>query len=236
MFYNKKAQGHWFFGWEVLLKPDLVNTSVGSVAKSHFTFPVQKGFILKKITIDNMVKTALFLSLIFVVKIIQKFIPDLPNGLGDITVLLEVLIVAGSIIIGWNYALFATILYLLFGLIDIPIFFGGLLWVQGITKFYVYLLDYFIPLIALCFASLFAKTYKHLIINVIVVNIINYLCHVLSGIIFWGSYAWDGWGPVAYSLAANGIRNLVMLSVTIIIAIPAQKVPKNIFQKSHSWK
>ncbi len=68
--------------------------------------------------------------------------------------------------------------------------------------------------------------------------LIGYICGVLgryffafiSGWIFFGEYAWKGWGAVAYSLAYNGAYLGAEAAITIvIIAIPyVQRALKNV--------
>ena len=68
--------------------------------------------------------------------------------------------------------------------------------------------------------------------------LIGYICGVLgryffaflSGWIFFGEYAWKGWGAVAYSLAYNGAYLGAEAAITIvIIAIPyVQRAIKNV--------
>lgn len=44
----------------------------------------------------------------------------------------------------------------------------------------------------------------------------------ISGVIFWGEYAWDGWNPVLYSICYNGMYIYAEAIVTIaILFIPA---------------
>ena len=192
---------------------------------------------MPKITIQNIVKVSLTLSLIFTLFIIQSFIPDLPNGLGDIAIIAEMCIITTSVIIGWGYALISVLFYLFLGLINIPMFFNGLLYVSKTsTKVYVYILDYFLPLISLTLSSTFSKSYKSLLANIIIINIINYLLHVTSGIIFWSSYSWKGWGPITYSFASNAIRNGVLLASSLLLSWGLWKFPKNIFNRELRWK
>ena len=140
---------------------------------------------MSRITIQNIVKVSLLLSLIFVSFIIQGFIPSLPNGLGNIAIIAEMILLSSSVILGWTYALISVMFYLFLGLINIPLFFNGLLYVSKTsTKAYVYILDYFLPLISLSLSSIFSKSYKSLLVNIIIINLINYLLHVTSGIIF----------------------------------------------------
>ncbi len=192
---------------------------------------------MPKISIQNIVKVSLLLSLIFVSFIIQSFIPQLPNGLGNVAIIAEMIILSASVILGWVYSLISVLFYLFLGLINIPMFFNGLLYASNnSTKVYVYLLDYFLPLVSLSLSSIFNKSFKSLFINIIVVNILNYLFHVTSGLIFWGSYSWNGWSATSYAFASNGIRNGVMIASSIILSWGLWKFPKNIFIRGEQWR
>ena len=192
---------------------------------------------MSRITIQNIVKVSLLLSLIFVSFIIQGFIPSLPNGLGNIAIIAEMILLSSSVILGWTYALISVMFYLFLGLINIPLFFNGLLYVSKTsTKVYVYILDYFLPLVSLSLSSIFSKSYKSLLVNIIIINLINYLLHVTSGIIFWSSYSWKGWGPITYSFASNAIRNGVMLASSLLLSWGLWRFPKNIFNRELRWK
>lgn len=181
---------------------------------------MKKNSFFKNIKVVDVSLTGMVLAIMMVTKYIQSFIPDLPNGLGDISVLMEVIIIAGSFIVGWKIVLSATIIYLLLGLISIPTFFGGLLYVNSnVTKIEVYFLDYFLPLITLTIAGILKNWSAYVFVPALV--FINYIFHVLSGIIFWGSYAWKGYGAVAYAFAANAIRNGTMLGFSLIIIYPS---------------
>ncbi|HEY8423408.1 MAG TPA: energy-coupled thiamine transporter ThiT [Clostridia bacterium] len=47
-------------------------------------------------------------------------------------------------------------------------------------------------------------------------GILRYLCHVISGAVFFGAYAWEGWGAWPYSLVYNTTA-LVEMGVTLLV-------------------
>ena len=47
----------------------------------------------------------------------------------------------------------------------------------------------------------------------------RYLFSVLSGWIFFGSYAWEGWGALPYSLVYNGIYIYAEALITVIVLL-----------------
>lgn len=55
----------------------------------------------------------------------------------------------------------------------------------------------------------------------------KFFLHFIAGVIFWGQYAWKGWGAVAYSFAVNGISGLLTaIAALIILLIFAKSFPK----------
>ncbi|HEY8419237.1 MAG TPA: energy-coupled thiamine transporter ThiT [Clostridia bacterium] len=49
-------------------------------------------------------------------------------------------------------------------------------------------------------------------------GIIRYFCHVVSGAVFFGEYAWEGWAAWPYSFVYN-TTTLVELAVTLLIGV-----------------
>jgi thiamine transporter len=83
-------------------------------------------------------------------------------------------------------------------------------------------IDYFLAFTALGLSGLFAKS-KHGLIKGYIAGVLGrYVFAVLSGWIFFGEYAWEGWNPLPYSLAYNGAYIFAEALITIIIlCIPA---------------
>ena len=48
---------------------------------------------------------------------------------------------------------------------------------------------------------------------------IRYVFAVISGWIFFGEWAWEGWNPLAYSLAYNAIYIFAEAAVTIVVLL-----------------
>lgn len=81
------------------------------------------------------------------------------------------------------------------------------------------LMDYVLAFAMLGLAG-FSK--KHLAPGVLLAGVGRWFWHFLSGFIFFGSYAWEGWNPVAYSAVYNGIVIGPDLLICFVIAlIPA---------------
>ena len=82
--------------------------------------------------------------------------------------------------------------------------------------------DYFLAFGALGLSGIFTNAKAGLMKGYIVGVLGRYVFAVISGWIFFGSYAWDGWSALPYSLVYNGIYIFAEAVITIIIlAIPA---------------
>ena len=82
--------------------------------------------------------------------------------------------------------------------------------------------DYILAFGALGLSGLFTNARFGLIKGYIAGVLGRYVFAVISGWIFFGAYAWDGWAPLPYSLAYNGSYIFTEAAITIIIlAIPA---------------
>ncbi len=79
------------------------------------------------------------------------------------------------------------------------------------------IVDYLLAFGALGLSGLFYSK-KHGLVKGYVTGILGrYLFAVISGWIFFGTYAWEGWNPFFYSLVYNGIYIFSEAAVTIII-------------------
>ena len=84
------------------------------------------------------------------------------------------------------------------------------------------MVDYLLAFGALGLSGLFANTKQGLLKGYITAILGRYFFAVLSGCMFFGAYAWEGWNPVAYSCVYNGIYIFAEAVLTIILlAIPA---------------
>ena len=82
--------------------------------------------------------------------------------------------------------------------------------------------DYLLAFGALGLSGLFANSKNSLIKGYLTGVVGRYVFAVISGWIFFGAYAWEGWNPVAYSLVYNGIYIFAEAAITLIVlAIPA---------------
>ena len=179
--------------------------------------------------IKDITLMAMMLALLLTMKLIQTLIPDLPNGLGDVVVLSELVIITFSLFLKPTRIFFVVAIYA-FGIVWINpgIFIAGITYVSGAKEIAgVYFLDYVIPLFLLATPALFKSNWMK-IISFITAVAIGYISHVLAGVIFWGSYSWSGWSVWTYSIVANMIKTGVILVVGIIVLLSLSKSRKHI--------
>lgn len=82
--------------------------------------------------------------------------------------------------------------------------------------------DYLLAFGALGLSGLFSNKKYGLIKGYIVAVLGRYVFAVISGWIFFGEYAWEGWQPLPYSLAYNAIYIFSEMAITLVIlCIPA---------------
>ena len=83
-------------------------------------------------------------------------------------------------------------------------------------------LDYFLAFGAFGLSGLFANAKAGLAKGYITGILGRYACTVLSGWIFFGSYAWEGWGALPYSIVYNAIYIFAEAAATLVIlSVPA---------------
>ncbi len=82
--------------------------------------------------------------------------------------------------------------------------------------------DYLLAFGALGLSGLFANA-KHGLVKGYIAGVLGrYVFAVISGWIFFGEYAWEGWPVLPYSLVYNGIYIFAEAAITLVIlAIPA---------------
>jgi thiamine transporter len=77
------------------------------------------------------------------------------------------------------------------------------------------LLDYPLAFGVLGLAGLFKPTVRGAVIGATVAVLARFICHFLSGVVFFASYAPEGWNPLLYSAAYNA----AYLAPSLVIAI-----------------
>jgi len=143
---------------------------------------------------------------------------ELANG-GSVTLGSMVPIILISYLVDFKWAVFTSFVYSLLQML-----------LQGIAvpptqNFFYYMLvimlDYIIAFTVLGLAGGITKKLKNINVKVIsgtvVVVMLRFICHLLSGILIWGVYAPEGQSVFYYSLIYNGSYMLCELVITVII-------------------
>lgn len=81
------------------------------------------------------------------------------------------------------------------------------------------LLDYPLAFAALGLAGFFRPTVRGAVVGATVAVLARFACHFLSGVVFFASYAPEGWNPYVYSAAYNGAYLLPSLLIAIVVVI-----------------
>ena len=175
----------------------------------------------KKIKLDS--KTMARIGLVLALATILDFVKiiDLPNGIGSINLGSVVPIIVIALFYGAEIGMLTG---LLFGLINLII-----------SPYIVHplqlLFDYPLPYMALGLAGYF-KNRK--LIGASVGMFFKFIFHFISGFLFFGQFAPDGWSPALYSLVANAsyVGSNLIIVIVLILILPIDTVFKKVFAVS----
>ncbi len=81
------------------------------------------------------------------------------------------------------------------------------------------LFDYPLAFGVLGLAGFFAPTVRGAILGTVVAVAVRFLCHFVSGIVFFASYAPTGWNPYLYSAAYNLAYLIPSLAVAVVAIV-----------------
>ncbi len=81
------------------------------------------------------------------------------------------------------------------------------------------LLDYPLAFGVLGLAGLFKPTVRGAVLGATVAVLARFFCHFLSGVVFFASYAPDGWNPFLYSAAYNAAYLAPSLGIAIVVVV-----------------
>ena len=92
-----------------------------------------------------------------------------------------------------------------------------------------FLLDYILPTMLLGVSGIFGSdSKKNIFIGCLIAVLLKQTAHILSGCIYFGAYAWEGWDPLPYSIVCNlsgtGVEGL--LSSIVLTVMPLAKIKK----------
>jgi thiamine transporter len=81
------------------------------------------------------------------------------------------------------------------------------------------LFDYPLAFGVLGLAGFFAPTVRGAVLGTVVAVMARFLCHFISGIVFFASYAPEGWNPYLYSAAYNLAYLIPSLAVALVAVL-----------------
>ena len=175
----------------------------------------------KKIKLDSktMARIGLALALATILDFIKVI--DLPNGIGSINLGSVVPIIVIALFYGPEIGMLTG---LLFGLINLII-----------SPYIVHplqvLFDYPLPYMAVGLAGYF-KNKK--LIGASVGMFFKFIFHFISGFLFFGQFAPDGWSPALYSFVANAsyVGSNLIIVIVLLLILPIETVFKKVFAVS----
>lgn len=159
-----------------------------------------------KLTVKQLVFCAMAIALGTVLSNIKLF--SFPWG-GSVTLLSMLVICLPGYFFGLGAGLLAGVAYGVLQLLIDPY----VLYPMQLV------VDYLLAFGALGLSGLFSRGRNGLIKGYIAAVLGRYVFAVISGWIFFGAYAWEGWAPLPYSLAYNAIYIFAEAAVTVIILL-----------------
>ena len=169
----------------------------------------------KKIDLDAQIISRIGIALALA-SILNMFkISVLPNGGGSISIgsMLPILLIA--FIYGPHIGLLTGFLFGIISLIINPFILHPI----------QVLFDYPLPFMAVGIAGYFRK---NMFLGTTIGMFLKFLCHFISGYIFFGEYAWAGWSPILYSLTVNGLMvgGELLICLVLIAILPINRIIK----------
>ncbi|TCG10514.1 energy-coupled thiamine transporter ThiT [Mycoplasma todarodis] len=176
-----------------------------------------------KFSIREIVICALILSMFIAAKSINSLIPELLPGIKF--QLIYILLPIISLVFGWKISGITMSIYIFIIAWLAPTFFiHGITYVKGAKfVFLEYLLDYAIPILSLAIIPGLVLNFENklwVFLFITLAFVITFFSHFIAGIVMWGSYAQWGYGPVAYSAAANSIIVWSAFGFSAVFAYP----------------
>lgn len=160
----------------------------------------------QKLTVKQLAFCAVAIALGTVLSNIKLF--DFPTG-GSITLLSMLIICLPGYWFGLGAGIMTGVAYgVLQMLVDPYILYPMQL-----------VVDYLLAFGALGLSGLFSNSKNGLVKGYGVAVLGRYVFAVISGWIFFGAYAWEGWGPFSYSLAYNAIYIFAEAAITIVLLL-----------------
>lgn len=158
----------------------------------------------KGITVRQLAFCAVSIALATVLSEIKVF--HFPFG-GSITLLSMLVLALPGYFFGLGAGLVSSVAYGVLQLIIDPY----VLYPMQVV------VDYFLAFGVFGLSGLFSNAKNGLVKGYITAVLGRYVFAVISGWIFFGKYAWDGWAPLPYSLVYNGIYIFSEAAATLIV-------------------
>ena len=176
----------------------------------------------KKVNVKKLTMSAVLIALSAALSMVKIF--EMPLG-GSVTLLSMLPVCMLSIMYGCKWGLFCSFIYalsqLIFGIGEVV---GWGLTPAALVGCIAF--DYIIAFTVTGFAGLFRKHGVPGYIGGIALAIVMRLVsHVISGVIFFASWAPEGWNPFIYSVSYNGLYMLPEMAFTIIGSVFLLKEP-----------
>lgn len=153
-------------------------------------------------------------ALAFILDMLKIY--TLPNGGGSISLGSMIPIFLISFIYGPSIGLFTGFLFGILKLIINPYILNPI----------QVLFDYPLPFMAVGIAGFFKNKYLGATLGML----LRFICHFISGVIFFGSYAPAGTSPIIYSIAVNGfaVGGELLICLTLLAFLPIDKLIKRL--------
>ena len=153
-------------------------------------------------------------ALAFILDMLKIY--TLPNGGGSISLGSMIPIFLISFIYGPSIGLFTGFLFGILKLIINPYILNPI----------QVLFDYPLPFMAVGIAGFFKNKYLGATLGML----LRFVCHFISGVIFFGSYAPAGTSPIIYSIAVNGfaVGGELLICLTLLAFLPIDKLIKRL--------
>lgn len=186
---------------------------------------------MQKNQFKKTILMAILLALATVLSLVKVF--SMPMG-GSITLLSMLPIVLFSNMYGIKWGFSISFLY---AVIQLALDIGSLMsWGLTPTIFIGALVfDYVLAYGVLGISGVLkSKGLKGTIIGTAIAFVLRFLCHVISGVVFFGLWVWEGWSPLVYSVCYNGAFMLPELVFTLIATyiLFKSKVIKKLISKT----
>lgn len=159
-------------------------------------------------------RIGLAIALAFILDMLKIY--TLPNGGGSISLGSMIPIFLISFIYGPSIGLFTGFLFGILQLIINPYILNPI----------QVLFDYPLPFMAVGIAGFFKNKYLGATLGML----LRFVCHFISGVIFFDSYAPAGTSPIIYSIAVNGfaVGGELLICLTLLAFLPIDKLIKRL--------